>query len=513
MAKLLTPFSVVGPGSYGLNTKLAGLEIGPQWALTDRNCSLSNQGTIAARRGWSIFPGVTQLTDEPDVKAIHEYIDNGNSSRIVWAAGNKLYEGTSSVNEVTGTITTPTADNWKFINFNGKCIGVQQGHAPIVKTDGGNFADISFDTAPSDPIDALAAWGRVWYVEGDGQTIKYSDLLQEDVLTTGSSGTINMYTVWSNGTDEIVGISEFNNYLVIFGRKQIVLYAGGEDPNNSLQLVDIINNTGCIARDSIQNIGNDILFLGEEGIISLARNIQAGGDVRSLPLANLADNVSNFMAQFSLAEPAQNIRSCYKADDGFYLISFPTSKITFYLNLRYLTPDNKARIFTWFDINPTALAVDRSDNLYIGKPGYLGLYNGYTDNGDDYNMQFKTGWISGEGEVGTATKVFKQAAITIKGGYGSRITFDWGYDFLPTSFDSENNSVEILVDPSEYGIGEYGIAEFSRINPVSQILYRMSGSGKSVQFGVETDISGAELNVQKVDLFLKGGKIARRGRR
>jgi len=513
MAKLLTPFSVVGPGSYGLNTKLAGLEIGPQWVLTDRNCALSNQGTIAARKGWRTFEGVSQLTNEPDVKAIHEYIDNGNSSRIVWAAGNELYEGTSSVSNVTGTITTPTADNWKFINFNGKCIGVQQGHNPIVKTDGGDFADISFDTAPSDPIDALAAWGRVWYVEGDGQTIKYSDLLQEDVLTTGSSGTINMYTVWSNGTDEIIGLAEFNNYLVIFGRKQIVLYAGGEDPNTSLQLVDIINNTGCIARDSIQNIGNDILFLGEEGIISLARNIQAGGDVRSLPLANLADNVSNFMAQFSLSEPPENIRSCYKSDDGFYLITFPTSQITFYLNLRYQTPDNKARIFTWFDINPTALAVDRQDNLYVGKPGYLGLYDGYEDNGESYNMQFSTGWISGEGEVGTATKIFKQAAITIKGGYGSRITFEWAYDFLPTSYDSENNSVEVLVDPSEFGISEYGIAEYSRINPVSQILFRMSGSGKSIQFGVETEIDGSELSIQKADLFLKGGKIARRGRR
>jgi len=512
MAKLLTPFSVVGPASYGLNTKLAGLEIGPQWCLTARNCALSNQGTIAARKGWSTFAGVSQLSGAPDVKAIHEYIDNGNSSRIVWSAGNEIYEGTASVTNVTGTVT-PTADNWKFVNFNGKVVGVQEGHNPIVKTDGGDFSEINFDVDPTDPVEALAAWGRVWYVDGDGQTIRYSDLLQEDVLNGGSSGIINMYTVWSNGTDEIIGLQEFNNYLVIFGKKQIVLYAGGEDPNNALQIVDIINNTGCIARDSIQNIGNDILFLGEEGIISLARNIQAGGDVRSLPLANLAENVSDFLAQFSLPEPAENVKSCFKADDGFYLISFPTSKITFYLNTRYLTPDEKARVFTWYDINPTGLATDRNDNLYIGKPGYLGRYDGYSDNGESYVMNFKSGWVSGEGEVGTSTKIFKQAVITIRGGYGYRITFEWGFDFLPTTYDSENNAVEILVDPSEYGVDEYNIAEYSRINPVSQILYRMSGSGKSVQFGVETEINGAELNVQKADLYLKGGKIARRSRR
>ena len=512
MAKLLTPFSVVGPGSLGLNTKLAGLEIGPQFCLTTRNCALSNQGTIAARQGWSTFPGVSQLAGEPDVRTIHEYIDNSNVGRIVWSASNEIYEGTSSVSNVTGSLT-PSADNWKFVNFNGKVVGVQAGEAPIVKSDNGDFAEISFDVAPIDPIEALAAWGRVWYVEGDGQTIKYSDLLQENTLTGGSSGTINMYTVWSNGTDEIIGLQEFNNYLVIFGRKQIVLFAGGEDPNTSLKIVDIINNTGCIARDSIQNIGNDILFLGEEGVISLARNIEAGGDVRSLPLANLADNVSDFLSQFSLSEPAQNIKSCYKADDGFYLITFPTSGVAFYLNVRYLTPDNKARVFVWYSINPTALAVDRQDNLYVGKPGYLGLYGGYTDNGESYNMQFKTGWESGGQQAGTSTKIFKQAVLTIRGGYNSRITFDWGFDFLPTSFDSENNAVEILIDPSEFGIAEYGIGEYSRINPVSQILYRMSGSGKSVQFGIETEINGSELNVQKADLYLKGGKIARRSRR
>jgi len=512
MAKLLTPFSVVGPASLGLNTKLSGLEIGPQFCLATRNCALSNQGTIAARQGWVPFDGNNQLAGAPDPRTIHEYIDNGNESRIIWSAGNDIYEGTISVSSVSGTLT-PTADNWKFTNFNGKVIGVQEEHSPIVKSDGGDFSEISFDASITDPIDALSAWGRVWYVEGDAQTIRYSDLLQEDTLTGGSSGTINMYTVWSNGTDEIVGIQEFNNYLVIFGRRQIILYAGGEDPNTSLQIVDIINNTGCIARDSIQNIGNDILFLGEEGVISLARNIQAGGDVRSLPLANLTDNVSDFLSQFSLSEPAANIKSCYKADDGYYLITFPSSKITFYLNLRYLTPDNKARVFLWYDINPTALAVDREDTLYLGKPGYLARYTGYSDNGESYSMQFKTGWESGGGQVSTSTKIFKQAVLTIRGGYASRITFEWGFDFLPTSFDSENNSVDVLLTPSEYGISEYGTAEYSRINPVSQILYRMSGSGKSIQFGVESEINGSELNIQKADLYLKGGKIARRSRR
>jgi len=514
MAKALTPISIVGPGSLGLNTKSSSLEIGPEYCTTARNAVVANTGVLAAREGF-VAQNSTTIANGEGLKVLHEYIDTGEQSRIISTANNQIFEGIVNPIEVTGTITTPTDDNWKFVNFAGRCIGVQAGHAPIVKTNGGDFSDIAFVSsgggggdAPDDPIDALSAFGRVWYVEADRQTIRYSDLLQEDTLTSGSA--LNMYTVWGNGNDEIVALAEFNGYIVIFGRKQVVLFSGGEDPNNNLQIVDIVNNTGCIARDSVQNIGNDILFLSEQGVISLARNIQAGGDVRSLPLANLADNVSDFLATFSLSEPVKNIKSCYKPDDGYYLITFPSSDRTFYLNLRYPTPDNRARVFVWTGINPTALLVDRSDNLYVGKQGIIGLYDGYSDNGQDYDLFFKTGFTSGGDQERTVKKIPKQAVTIIKGGYSTNITFLWSYDFLATVYDNETQEVEIELEASEYGTGEYNIAEYSRVNPVSTLIYRMSGSGKAIQFGVRAKIIGSPLEIQRVDLYLKSGKVSRR---
>lgn len=512
MASPLNPVSIGAPGSLGLNTKFAGLEIGPDFCVSARNCIVSDAGTLASRKGWSTFIGVSPLAGDPDVEAIHEYIDNNKTSRIIWAGGGEIKEGTNTIVDIAPSLT-PADNHWKFQDFNGKVVGVQAGENPIVKVDGGDFSEISFDTAPNSPKEVLAAWGRVWYVEGQGQNIKYSDLLQESVLTSGSSGQINMFTVWSNGADEIIGLQEFNNYLVIFGRKQIVLYSGAEDPNSSLQLADIIDNTGCIARDSIQNVGNDIIFLGEEGIISLARNIQAGGSVRSLPLANLSDNAASFLTKFSLTEVPKKIKSCYKSDDGFYLISFPTSKVTFYLNLKYKTEDGRARVFPWYGINPTALHVDRFDRMYVGKPGYLGLYGEYKDNGSPYNFSFKTGWVSGQGSSSLSRKIPKQAIVTVAGGYGSSLQLSWSYDFLTTTYDAETNEIAIELAPAEYGVGEYGIAEYSRLNVVDQVSYRMSGSGKSLQIGAESEIQGSELNIQKIDLYFKGGSIARRGKK
>jgi len=509
MAKALTPISIVGPGSLGLNTKSGSLEIGPEYCITARNAVVSDTGVLAARDGY-VEQNSTEIAGGEPIKVLHDYIDTGEQSRIISTANNQIFEGTANPTEVTGTITTPTGDNWKFVNFAGKCVGVQAGHSPIVKTNSGDFADISFDIAPDDPIDALSAFGRVWYVEADRQTIKYSDLLQEDVLDTGSAGLLNMYTVWGNGNDEIVALAEFNNYIVILGRKQVVLFSGGEDPNNSLQIVDIVSNTGCIARDSVQNIGDDIIFLSEQGIISLARNIQAGGDVRSLPLANLSDNVSDFLATFSLSEPVNNIKSCYKPDDGYYLITFPSSDRVFYLNLRYPTPDNRARVFVWTNINPTALLVDRSDDLYIGKPGVIGLYDGYSDGGQEYDLFFKTGFTSGGEQDRTIKKIPKQAVAIIKGGYSTEITFLWSYDFLSTVYDNETQEVVIESEASEYGISEYNISEYSRVNPVSTLIYRLSGTGKSLQYGIRARIIGSELEIQRIDLYLKSGKVSRR---
>lgn len=509
MAKELTPFSVVGPGSLGLNTKSSSLEIGPEYCTTVRNAVISDTGVLAAREGF-IVQNNTQIANGEPIKVLHDYIDTGEQSRIISTANLQIFEGTGDPTEVTGSITTPTDDNWKFVNFAGKCVGVQQGHAPIVKTDGGSFADISFDTAPDDPVDVLSAFGRVWYVDADRQTIRYSDLLQEDVLDSGSSGIVNMYTVWGNGNDEIVALSEFNNFIVVFGRKQIVLFSGGEDPNNNLQIVDIVSNTGCIARDSVQNIGDDIIFLSEQGIISLARNVQAGGDVRSLPLANLTDNVSDFLSTFSLSEPPSNIKSCYKPDDGYYLITFPNSDRVFYLNLRYPSKDNTARVFVWTGITPTALLVDRSDNLYIGKPGIIGIYGGFSDGGQDYDLFFKTGFTSGSSQDRTIKKIPKQAVLIIKGGYSTEITFLWSYDFLPTVYDNETQEVSTEFEASEYGIDEYDISEYSRVNLVSTLIYRLSGTGKAFQYGMRAKIVGSELEVQRIDLYLKSGKVSRR---
>jgi len=520
MAKPQTPFSIVAPGSLGLNTKQAALDLGPAWATDIKNAVIATDGTIAARKGW-VKTFDTPLTGTPDVKAIHEYIDSTGTSRIIFAAGNKIYENENNPVDVTGTIPTPTGDDWKFVTFNNKCLGVQKNHCLIVKEDGGDFEEVDTDKVCSSPYEILSAWGRVWLVSSDKQTIAYSDLLQEDTYTGGSSGVLNMQTVWSEGSDEIVALAEFNNLLVVMGKRQVVLFQGGEDPNNELAIVDIINNVGCIARDSVQNLGADVLFLSEDGVISVARNLDTG----SLPISNVTDNVSNSFSLIVRSENPDDIKSVYDVENGFYLVTFPTSNRVYYLSFRYLTDQNreteditvkarisKPRITFWTDITPTAFHYTQDGRILLGKEGLIGRYDGYLDNGEEYDFEMKTGWFSGEGEIGTTKKIFKQASHVIRAGFSVVLVFEWYYDYQAVGYGSGVKEIEANAAPSEYGIAEYGLSEYTANNFVSTLVYNMSGSGKTFRLGYKARINGSNLELQRTELFMKTGKINRRAR-
>ena len=90
------------------------------------------------------------------------------------------------------------------------------------------------------------------------------------------------------------------------------------------------------------------------------------------------------------------------------------------------------------------------------------------------------------------------------GGSSQPITIKWGFDY---SFNYNAQSVVLNGDAVyEYGIAEYGIAEYSTGIALETVKANLGGSGKVIQLGFETDISGVELSIQKLDFSLKTGK-------
>jgi hypothetical protein len=80
-------------------------------------------------------------------------------------------------------------------------------------------------------------------------------------------------------------------------------------------LADIITNIGCIARDTVQSTGTDLIFLSDTGVRSLGRVIQE----KSNPIGDVSKNVRDEM-MFTVNTQTNNIKSVYSPEHSFYLV-------------------------------------------------------------------------------------------------------------------------------------------------------------------------------------------------
>jgi len=86
-------------------------------------------------------------------------------------------------------------------------------------TGAGNFALVSAHAGAAGIVQGtacLGAFGRMWVVDPDETTLRYSDLLVPEDFTNGSAGSIDLYTVWIVGDDRIVGLGVHSQQLVHF---------------------------------------------------------------------------------------------------------------------------------------------------------------------------------------------------------------------------------------------------------------------------------------------------------
>jgi hypothetical protein len=512
----LVPISIVSPGRAGLNKQNEAALLGPEWATEALNCVFDISGRLTSRKGWSPAT-TTPMTGTPIVDVIHEYIRADGSRSIISAGGSKLWQGTTAPTDVTGTATVTAGDNWQFINFSDVCIGVQQGEQPIRSTSG-NFSDItaSSGTAPQGNC-GLGAFGRVWIADSDRQTIKYSDLLDELDWGSGSAGSIDMTSVWPNGMDEIVALAAYNGSFVVFGKNCVIFWRDefgselGLDPD-TMFVSDTIVGTGCIARDSVQQIDNgDILFLSANGIQSLQRLIQE----RSNPILNVSMNIRDYLLAFIGQENMAEVRSVYAPREGFYLLVLPTSQRVFCFDTRARLQDGSYRVTEWAS-RIKAGARSNDNTLYLSLAhlgGRIGTYAGYNDRtaadaATTYDFKYRSGWLDLGVEAASYLKFLKTINGTVLSGVaGNTMNVLWDFDFQ-NDFDSYAITFNNTATAGEWGIGEWGIMEWGGGASLQRFNVPAKGSGQFIKIGIDTPIDEDTFVLQQLNLYAKVGRLA-----
>lgn len=515
MAKSLQKITMGAPGFYGLNTEISPVEMPPQFAQVANNCIIDNYGRLGARKGFQTQSASVEDLGGEEVKRVFEWTSSG--STVLFAVGNnKIFrvDTTTNPNDTLTELGLPmsysiTGDNWDFCDFNGEAYFFQAGHAPLLCNSTLNGTDDldsldnqSGESSPDAPEGniVLAAYGRLW-TAGDTaapSTVYWSDTLIGDGWTEGASGSIDVNTYWPNGFDTVQGLAFHNGYLIIFGMNSILLYSGADDPANDLALRDTVAGTGCVARDSIQHTGSDVLFLSSTGVRTLGRTLEQS----SIPIGEVTQNVRTELI-FQVNMESTGINSVYSPEEGFYLLIFEESNHVYCIDMQQVLENGARRITYWPGTIFNCFCRQSDGTLLTGGISGVGVYNGYLDDDESYRYQYYSPALTfgSQGNI----KIVKKINPIMIGPSGAAVSVFWGYGYS-SSFSSE---VVYLSGggSAEYGVGEYGISEYSSGIIVNDRTLNTTGAGEEVTIGIELDINGSRFSLQQISVLALIGRI------
>ena len=538
-AGALKNVSIGSPGFLGLNTQDSGINLESGYATVATNCIIDKFGRLGARKGWELLTTSTPITLGEEVESIFEFKDVDGSTTRLSAADGKLLEGPGTQTEVsvyesdetTVVSTSFTGNRWQFASLlegtgstaDSYAVAAQRGNPLLVyrrKSHSGDYifqrigsgAGYGYGHAPSgiasgsfDPDCALSAFGRIWVagLTSNQSTIYYSALSNPADFNASGSGVLDISTV-VGGNDSIVALAQHNNFLIIFCQHHIIVYEGAGSPS-TMTLADVIRGVGCVARDSVQATGNDLIYLSNSGVRSFNRTIQE----KSMPMRELSLNIRDDIVGYLAVETMNNIRSVYYENEAFYLLMLPGSRIMIYFDMRTALPNGAARATNWKTTDGTIFKAScntQDRKLLLGVPDGIAEYKDYLDNSSTYEFEYLT--TSSDLGAPTQNKFLKRAELMVIGSGEQDFTFRYGYDYtlnLNTTTISRDFGVTNL---SRYNKGYlYNVAKYSSVGiGIQKIRIPLGGSGKVVQFGINSTINDEPLSIQKIDTYLKTGK-------
>ena len=508
MAQQLQSITITAPGFAGINTQDAPLAQEPSFAAVADNCVIDKEGRIASRKGYTMLTtnGPAVLGSSDGIESMGEFVAEDGDVTFLSAGNNKIFKGTTTLVDATPSSYTIAANNWKFVSFNDHMFMFQRGQEPLLYSDHAGTVDKMSSHAhstgtPPQGNECLAAFGRLWVADftNDKSTIYWSDLLNGTHWTGGSTGSIDITTVWPTGYDTIVALAAHNGFLVIFGRNSIVLYSGAESPAN-MTLADTISNVGCVSRDAVVSTGKDLIFLDDSGVRSLARTIQE----KSAPIGDISKNVNNDIKSLFIVETG-NISMHYSPREAFVLLNFQELGVVYCFDTRFPLQDGSYRATTWSHINPLCFTTTSTEDLYIGSKTGVASYSGFTDNTTGYLLSYFSHPLS-FGDT-SKLKFLKKINLITFDGAEATVVLNWAYDY------SGAYTKQAYTLPKS-NVGQYNISKFnteaeysSSISLINRQKINTSGQGTVVAVGVETTVEGKTIALQEINIHALLGRI------
>lgn len=487
------------PGAYGLNTQseIADSEE-LRYVTLARNGVIDQSGKLVSRKEFLIQTAAHGAA----VEQMYTHRKNDGTEDIYSAAGGKVYTGTSG-----GTLTmrydnsgtSTTANNWQFASLSSKVFGFQRQQTPFVLNES-TYASESFTGAPwTKPNVIMAAVGRLWAADdeagGSRHTVWWSNLLDGKVWNgAGDAGNLNVQRAWPNGQDSIIALEFLSGRLIIFGRNSILMYTlpADNDPAD-MTLTDVIENIGCIARDSVVIAGGSIFFLAHDGYYKIAPLAQVTSLLAPLKVTKLVSD--DFISSLAGADLAK-VRAGYNPVEKFVVLAIPDSNKTWCFHVDRNIPQIELPPVTdWTNSsNPfRAFCYDKDGTWYAGTTDGLAIYTGYLPSGASsaYNFEWYTQWNAFGDE--TRLKHAKDFAMTMEADVGQTGTFRWQMDYKEGSTRSATFTCSS--------------ADFAEAPGIGVVKGAIGGSFNTARFGAITAITGDKVSLHALRVYAKPGIV------
>jgi len=424
----------------------------------------------------------------------NNYLHYWNNSTSAWVAAT-----------TSGTPTMSGVDKVRFnsFNFGSKKVVLTDGINPAAIYDGTTYTQITHANAPTAPKYA-ADYANHIFLAGDStrpSELFYSATLADtDFSAAAGAGVLNV------GFD-IVAIKPFRDFLYIFGTNNIKALKGTSGMAD-VAVTGVTHDLGCMATDSVMEIGGDLLFLSQDGM----RPISGTSNIGDVQLETLSKDIQSLFSDISLTIDLNGLSSVLIRQKSQFRLFFSAAESQGVIGGIRKQPEGFAFEFgQLLGLEATCAA-----------SGYLGQYEhvihgtsdgkvhrqevGNSFNGLDIFSVYQTPYLYMENPE--QRKVFYKVNTYLRAEGDNEIILSVVYDYEDINVLNPTNYTMTTAGAAAYfNEATYDSTAIYSGNPSPVRMTNISGSGKSVSFKYVTNSTDASHSIQGIVLTYGTGDL------
>ena len=412
----------------------------------------------------------------------NNYLHYWNNSTSAWVA---------VTTSGTPTMTGVTKVRFKRFNWGSSKVVLTDGINPAATYDGTTYTQITHAAAPSAPKYASIFQNHL-FLSGDpseNTNLYFSAPYSEtNFAVADGAGVINVgYPV--------VATKAFRDALYIFGINNIKKLTGNNIANFVLE--NVTDDLGCLATDSIIEIGGDVFFLSQDGY----RPISGTNKIGDVNLESISRNIQSIFTEVVLEEDLDALSSVVIREKSQFRVFFSVGGSTGLIGGIRSTPQGNA--FEFGQI--LGIEATCADSGYIGQFEFVihGSSTGKVhrqeqgsnfDNTEIFSL-YQTPFIHMQDPE--QRKIIHTIATYLRSEGDNEIAMSVLYDYeafetlSPTNFSLVTEGAAAYYNEALYD----STAIFDG-NPAPVVRTNVSGSGKSVSLKYVTNDTNASHSIQ-----------------